>query len=360
MLRIIAIVITVVTFADLVMAGDKLIAISAAQRAALRIASAPLVSHAGAMTVGLPATTIIPPAQERIVAAPAPGLLTQVLVAQGDSVAAGQTLAILRSEDVVSAQRDIAQAAAQASLADEAMKRDEALHKEGIIPEARLQASRSNQLQARAALAERRARLRLMGLSSNAIAAAEKGQQLSDSVALAAPIAGVVLEQKTAAGARVDPATPLFRIARLDPLWLEIQAPADIAGLIRKGHVASITDGKVTGKVIAVGQDVSASQTVPVRAVIGNAKGSLRLNQRVSAKLEGLAGDRLWRVPVKAVVRQAGQNWVFVERASGFEPETVKVISQTASEIAIDGPFAGNEKIAVEGIAALKSAWLGN
>jgi RND family efflux transporter MFP subunit len=360
MLRIITIVFTIFTFVAPATAGDKLIAISAAQRAALRIATAPLQAHAGAMTVGLPATVIIPPAQERVVAAPAAGLLAQVLVASGDHVAVGQGLAVLRAEEIVAGQRELAQTAAQASLAEAALARDQALFKEGIIPEARLQTTRANQVQAQAALAERRARLRLMGLSASAIASAEKGHQLSDSVTLSAPIAGVILEQKAAVGARVDPTTSLFRVARLDPLWLEIQAPAEVAGLIRKGQAVSLADGGAKGKVIAVGQGVSASQTVPVRAVVDNAKGTLRLNQVVSVKLEGLAGQRQWRVPVKSVIRQEGQNWVFIERATGFEPEAIKVISQTATEVAIDGPFAGNEKIAVEGIAALKAAWQGN
>lgn len=342
-----------------VWAGDKLIPISPAQRAALRIAVAPVTSHAGAISVGLPATVSIPPAQERVVAAPVAGLVTGVRVAVGEPVRAGQALATLRSEQLTSGQRDAAQAAVQLRLAEASAERDEALFKEGIIPESRLQASRAAMQQARATLAERRAWFRLMGLSSADIKAVERGERLVDSVTLSAPIAGSVVEQMAVTGSRVEAAAPLYRIARLDPLWLEVQAPAEMAALVRKGQEITVPGTQAKGTVVSVGRSVSAAQTVMVRAKVGNADGQLRLNQNVEARIEGLSGSKQWRVPVKALARQQGQSYVFVERPGGFEPELVKVLSQTAQFAAVDGPFGGGEKVAVEGVVALKAAWQG-
>lgn len=339
--------------------GDKLIAITPAQRAALRIASAPLTAHAGAVTVGLPATVAIPPAQQRLVAAPTAGLLTRVHVAGGEGVRLGQPLAMLRGEELLGAQRDLVQAAVQQRLAAETAQRDAALFQEGIIPEARLQSSRAALAQARAQADERRAWLRLMGLSKTQIQAAEAGEALVDSVTLSAPMAGVVLEQAAVVGARVEMAAPLFRVARLDPLWLEIQAPAEVAGLVRIGQKVTVPGTASSGKVVAVGQSVSAAQTVLIRAQVSNPGQQLRLNQSVAARLEGLAGAKQWRVPVRALVRAQGQSWVFVERPGGFEPEAVQVLGQSAQSAAVDGDFAGQEQIAVEGVAALKAAWQG-
>lgn len=345
------------------LAGDKLIPLTPAQRAALRVSTLPLVAHAGAVSVGLPARVTIPPAQERLVAAPMAGIVSEVRVAAGDSVKAGQTLAVLRGESLIGAQRDIAQAAVQARLAQESLLRDEALFKEGIIPESRLRNARANLAQAAAVLDERRAWLRLMGLGQGAIKAAEKGERLTDSIALASPISGVVLEQAAVIGARMDTAGMLFKVARLDPLWLEIQAPAEMAARVKNGQKVSVPGTTSTGEVISVGKGVSEAQTVTIRARVNNRDNMLRLNQSVSARIEGVAGDKQWRVPVKAIVRQAGQNWVFVERPGGFEPEQVKVLSQSAQSAAIDGAagytFSGDEKIAIEGVAALKAAWLG-
>ncbi len=160
-------------------------------------------------------------------------------------------------------------------------------------------------------------------------------------------------------GTRVETTTPLLRLARLDPLWLEIQAPAEVAAMVKSGQAVSVPGTNAAGRVLSVGRGVNEAQAVPIRASIGNRDGNLRLNQNVSARIEGVAGARQWRVPVKAIVRQSGQNWVFVERPGGFEPEQVKVLSQAAQQAAIDGPFSGEEQIAVEGVAALKAAWRG-
>lgn len=340
-------------------AGDKLIPISPAQRTALRIATAPLTAHAGAISVGLPATVTVSPGQERVVAAPVAGLVTGVRVAAGESVRAEQALVTIRSEQLMAGQRDLTLAAVQARLAEEAAKRDEGLFQEGIIAESRLQTSRASREQARAALAERRAWFRLMGLSQADIQAVERGERLVDSVTLGAPIAGEVLERMVMTGARVEAAAPLLRLAQLDPLWLEIQAPAEVAALVRKGQAISVPGTQASGKVVAVGGSVSAAQTVAIRARIANPGGLLRLNQNVEARIEALSGAKQWRVPAKAIVRLQGQSYVFVERPGGFEPELVKVLSQTAQSAAVDGPFAGGEKIAVEGVAALKAAWQG-
>ena len=342
-----------------VAAGDKMFTLSPAQRAALKVSVAPLSAHAGAVTVGLPARVVIPPAQERLVTAPVAGVITELRAAAGDPVRVGQTLAVLRGESLIGAQRELAQAAVQVQLAREGVKRDEALFQEGIIPESRLQAVRAQLALNESALAERRAWLRLMGLSDAAVKAAERGERLADSVALVAPMDGVVMEVPAVVGARVETTAPLLRLARLDPLWLEIQAPAEVAALVKPGQGVSVPGTAAKGSVLAVGRGVSEAQTVPIRARINNKDGQLRLNQSVSARLEGVAGARQWRVPVKAIVRQAGQNWVFVERQGGFEPEKIKVLSQSAQQAAIDGPFSGEEKIAVEGVAALKAAWQG-
>lgn len=340
-------------------AGHALIPITPAQRSALRIVTIPVTAHAGAVTVGLPAMVRVPATQERVVSAPVAGLITQVRSALGEAVRAGQTLAVVKSDQLTLGQRETTQAAVQVRLAEDTARRDEALFKEGIIPESRLQTARASLAQAQAALNERRAWMRLVGLAKADIRAVERGERLVDSVALSAPIAGVVVEQMAVAGSRIEAAMPLFRVARLTPLWLEIQAPAEVAAQVRKGQKIRIPGTQAQGEVVSVGSSVDAAQTVNIRARINNPGEQLRLNQSVMARLEDVAGAKQWRVPVRAIARHQGQSWVFVETAGGFEPTQVKVLSQTAQAAAVDAPFGGSEKIAVEGVAALKASWQG-
>jgi cobalt-zinc-cadmium efflux system membrane fusion protein len=271
----------------------------------------------------------------------------------------GQTLAVLRGESLIGAQRELAQAAVQAQLARESVRRDEALFQEGIVAESRVQATRAALTQARAHLAERRASLRLMGFSAAEIAAAEQGEKLSDSVNLVAPIAGTVLEVQAATGGRIEAATPLLRIASLDTLWLEIHAPVDIAALLTPGQKVVVPGTRAEGTVLVVGSSVSAAQAVLIRAQVGNPGGELRLNQQVTVRIEGKAGGQKWRVPGRAIVRQDGKDWVFVEAAGGFVPMAVQVLSRSGQSAAVEAPFTGRERVVVEGVAAVKAAWQG-
>lgn len=340
-------------------AEDQPIAFSAEQRAALGITTAPLSADAGAAAAGLPATVTVPPDRERVVAAPVAGMISRLMVALGDSVKAGQPVATLRSQELAAAQRDTAEAAVQARLAEESAQRDEALFEEGIVAESRVQATRAALTQARAHLAERRASLRLLGYSAAEIAAAEQGEKLSDSVNLVAPIAGTVLEVQAATGGRVEAATPLLRIASLGTLWLEIHAPVDTAALLTPGQKVVVPGTRAEGKVLVVGSSVSAAQAVLIRAQVGNPDGELRLNQQVTVRIEGKAGGQKWRVPGRAIVRQDGKDWVFVEAAGGFLPMAVQVLSRSGQAAAVEAPFTGREQVVVEGVAAVKAAWQG-
>lgn len=340
-------------------ADDKLVTMSAEQRGSLGIVTAPLSADAGAVAVGLPGTVTVPPDRERVVAAPAAGMIARVLVALGDHVKAGQPVATLRSAELAAAQRDTAEAAVQARLAEESAQRDEALFKEGIVAESRVQATRAALIQARAHLAERRASLRLMGFSAGEIAAAEKGESLTDSVSLVAPIAGTVLEVQATTGGRVEAATPLVRIANLDTLWLEIHAAVGTAALVRPGQKVAVPGTRATGSVLVVGSNVSAAQSVVIRAEVTNPAGELRVNQQVTARIEGQEDSQQWRVPNRAIVHQDGRDWVFVEMPEGFAPTAVEVLSRSGQSAAVQASFNGRERVVVQGVAAVKAAWQG-
>ncbi|MDP1957801.1 MAG: efflux RND transporter periplasmic adaptor subunit, partial [Rhodocyclaceae bacterium] len=146
----------------------------------------------------LPAQVIVPPAQIEVIAAAVPTMVAAVHVAYGETVKKGQPLLRLQGGALLELQRDYAGAAAQAQLAAEKRRRDEALFADGIIAQNRLSESRAAETQALALAAERRASLRLSG-------ATEPGKDgaFSGSAVLRAPFDGVVLEAAAQPGQRV-------------------------------------------------------------------------------------------------------------------------------------------------------------
>jgi hypothetical protein len=268
-------------------------------------------------------------------------------------------LARLSSPELIGLQGGLAQTASTLDLARDSARRDEGLLREGIIPESRARASAAALAQAKAALNAQRAALRAQGLNDAAIARAERGEGYASEIALAAPISGVIIARQAALGSRVEAATALYTIASLNPLWIEIDAPADVAARVKPGMKVELPGRRAKGVVLRVLPATSAAQTVRIRARVDIPDADLRAGQNVAARITGLGGGQEWRVPVKAVVREAGKAYVFVRRPEGFAARLVTVLSQSASMVSLEGDFRDGELVATGGIAALKSAWLG-
>ena len=338
------------------------IALAPAQAKALGVETRSLAAADTGSAAGLPAKVVVPVEQMRVVAAPLAGLLTQVGAVAGQTVKKGQMLARLASPGLLQVQRDYLQARQQADLAQRSLARDEQLFKEGIIAEARLQASRASQAQAAVAARELQAELRIAGATAG-------GGSLTPEVAVSAPLDGVVLEASAAVGSRVEAATALFTVAQLNPLWLEIQAPAALAGNLKEGAAVRIAGSEASGKLINVGRQISpGSQTVTLRARMDAGLDSLHPGQMVEATVAAApqagatAGKgATYRIPQAAVVRQAGQAWVFVQTAGarpGFQATPVSVAGNAGPDVLVSGSaLAANAAVAVKGVSALKSAW---
>lgn len=325
----------------------------------LGVQTSPLTRHAGSLSPGMPATVVIPDGQTRVVAAPVSGLVLATLAAEGEPVRRGQVLARLSSPELIGLQGGLAQAATTLDLARDSARRDEGLLREGIIPESRARASAAALAQAKASLNAQRAALRAQGLGDAAITRAERGEGYASEIALTAPISGVVIARQAALGSRVEAATALYTLASLNPLWLEIDAPADVAARVKPGMKVELPGRHPSGAVLRVLPAAGAAQTVRIRVRLDNPDGSLRAGQSVAARIIGLGGGQEWRVPVRAVVREAGKAYVFVRRPDGFEARSITVLSQSANMVSLEGEFRDGELVAVGGIAALKSAWLG-
>lgn len=334
-------------------AGEPLL-LHAAQARALGIETAAVgaLAHHSAFLRGgtLPARVVVPNAQLRVVAAPVAGLIAELAVAPGDAVQRGQVLARLLSPQALELQRDAAQAASQATLLQQNRKRDEALFAEGLIPEARLQASRAAAGQAVALAGERRQGLLLAGATAN---------QAGGRLALTAPLDGVVLEQGAQLGERVEAARLIYRIGQLAPLGLEIEAPVELAAGLRVGAAVQVAGGPAGGRLVAIGRAVTAaSQSVLLRAEITTGADTLRPGQVVEAAIAAPSGAGR-SVPAGALTRHAGQTLAFVQSAGDedalrFEARPVRIVSQGGERAVIEG-VKDQERIAIKGVSGLKA-----
>lgn len=337
------------------------IVLTAAQIQALGITTtAPEPQSAGEIA-NLAAEVIVPNNQLFVVSTPLPGLVEAVLVAVNEDVRQGQLLARMQSSALAEAQRAYLQALTEVQLARANLDRDEKLAAEGLIAESRLLSTKAAHVQASAMLAERRHALKLAGMSDQAIAGLQTGTAITSSVSILAPATGVVVEQMAQAGQRLEAFTPIYRIARLDPLWLEVQVPLARAAGVQVGAPVRVPSVDAAGKIISIGRSVTPeSQTIMLRALITRNARRLRPGQYVETTVETSAGaGDHWRVPNRALVRHRDALLVFGRTTRGFRPVPVRVVSDGARESIVAGPLGGYAAIALDGVASLKARLLG-
>lgn len=302
----------------------------------------------------LPARVLVPNEQLRIVAAPVAGMIEMLAVAPGSSVRKGQVVAHLASPQALELQRDALQSGSQSALLQQNLNRDEQLFAEGLIAESRLQATRAAASQAAAQASERRLGLALAGVAPG---------KLGGFLPLTAAIDGVVLEQGVQLGQRVEASTLIYRIGKLSPLWLEIQAPVDFAATLKDGMTVKIVHSDVSGKLISIGRAVDAtSQTVLLRAAVSNGAETLRPGQVIEVEITG-GTSQGQRLPASALIRHENKPLAFVQTASSdqgirFEARPVRILSQGGDSVVVEGVNVG-EQVASKGISGLKAILTG-
>lgn len=303
----------------------------------------------------VPGVVAVPPQQLRIVAAPAAGLIETLLVAPDEDVKAGDPIATLKSSELVEAQRAFLHALADANLATEKLRRDEQLFKERIISERRLIVTRAEATQARSAFEERRQILALAGMTEEEIAALQRDRKFASALNVRAPISGVILQRHGTTGERVQASAPLVTIARLDPIWVNLQVPLGRAAALESVDRVHLPIAGIDGDLIRIGRTVDlATQSVTAVAEFRPGRSPLRPGQAVQAilRVKGGSGSQ-WRVPADAVVSHQNHNWVFVRAPEGFVATPVTLVSETPQFASVQGQFKAGDRVATRGLLTL-------
>jgi RND family efflux transporter MFP subunit len=315
-----------------------------------------LEAEASAPELVLPGTVVVPPNQLRVVAAPAGGLVEALYVPPDQPVREGEPIARLRSTDLVESQRSFLEALAQGSLAQEKLRRDEQLFRERIIAERRLLTTRAEAVAAEAVLSEREQLLSLAGMSDAQLRQLRQDRRISASLEITAPSSGVVLQWQAQPGERVTQAAPLFTVARLRPLWINIQVPVARAAAVAQAATIEVPAQGVQASLLRLGRSVDpATQSVTAIAEVLEGAENLRPGQAVTVAVGlRIANMGQWRVPAGAVVRHRERHWVFVRTPEGFAAHPVQVLAEAPQAIsfAVAGLRAGDQ-VATRGVLTL-------
>ena len=239
------------------------------------------------------------------------------------------------------------------------MSREQSLSADRIVSLKQIQATRNEHAQSTASVAERRQILRDYGMAEEAIEQLIATRVFESKTVATAPLDGVVVEILVVPGQRVETQAPLFKVARLNPLWLQLQVPARQAMRFKNGLPVTVQGYAASGSIVAVGTTADRiTQAVDIRAAIDGSAVGLKPGLFVEVLVElPTYSEGTWQIPPEAIIRRGKGAFVFVKTENGFRVQPVVVEEDTPDASIIRGPFRGDESIAVRGLVALKGAW---
>ena len=257
-------------------------------------------------------------------------------------------------------QQQYLKASSDLQLSQNNYNRDKKMLEEGVIAERRWQETRSQHSTFVSAAHEARQLLAIAGMSEADIKQLSKTRRLNSALTVAAPISGVVLERMATTGQRIDNLAPLYRIANLDELWLEINIPQERIGSIQVGDQVAVDNTDLSARISLLGQSVNPeNQTLLARAVIKGAPLSIRPGQKITVQIIQPVENTAFQVPNAAIAQNEGKAFIFIRNEQGFRVTPVTVIGKQESDSIITGDLQGTEDIAMNGAVALKANWLG-
>lgn len=308
----------------------------------------------------VPGKVVVPADREVLVSSNQPGLVTQLPVNIGDKVHKSQLLAQLNSPELVTLQQAFLTASSELNLSDQELSRDQKLLQEGVIALRRWQETQTLHSGKSAKADEARQLLLLAGMSVAEIKTLGQTRKLDNRLNIRSPVDGVVLERLTNLGARLDIQAPLYRVADLSELWLEINIPQERLDSVRLGDAVRLEDSNITAKISLLGQSVNReNQTVLARATVIPPADGLRVGQNVNVQILQNSAQSGFLVPNTAIAQNEGHAYVFVRNQDGFAVTEVSVAGKQDKDSLISGPLSGSEQIATKGAVALKANWLG-
>jgi len=284
---------------------------------------------------------------------PASGRVVGIRVKPGDHVQRGQTVAILSSSDVASAQSDFAKASIEAQRATRAMERQKVLFEHGAVAEKDYIDARAQADVARAELARATQRLELLSVSPSAA---------TDSVTLASPASGVVLDVSAAPGEfskSLESANPLVTVADLDTVWIVGDVYEKDVAKVGRGKQVSVSlqaypGQQWTGRISSISGTLDpTTRTLKVRVPLPNP------DQRLKPEMFGTmhintGTHQALVVPAAAIIREGNSATVFVKSGGKPEQRTVTIGQTVDGRVEVLTGLRAGDEVAAEGAELLK------
>ena len=258
------------------------------------------------------------PLEETVIYPRANGYIAKWLVDIGDKVKEGQTMAEIETpeldQELDQARAQLAQATAGVTQADANREFSEAnLQRfKQLVPAGVASQQDLDKTQAQSVVDSASVKVAKSGVAVQA-ANIRRLLQLKSFAHVLAPFAGTVTARNVERGSLVSSgnATPLFKVAILDPVRVFVQVPQDAAAAIKNDLLAKVStreypgrvfDGKVARSSGALDQN---TRTMLVEVRVPNPKNELLAGMYAEVALTLPSSHRVFEVPATALLNDA-------------------------------------------------------
>ncbi len=239
----------------------------------------------------------------------------------GEIVQKGQTLAVIYSPEIVTAQQEL------------------------------LEAAKTKQSQPEIYEAAKE-RLHQLRLSESQISSIENSGTIRNNVEIVSDISGIITARRVNNGDHISEGTVLFDVADLSRVWVMFDAYESDLQFLQKGDhleftVQALPGSKFTGKIAFIDPVIDpVNRVAKVRIEVPNESGKLKpemfVTGIVNARLNGY--NNMLVIPKSAVLWTGTRSIVYVKQTGTDEP------SFKMREVGL-GPVLGNSYVITDGLA---------
>ena len=197
-------------------------------------------------------------------------------------------------------------------------------------------------------------KLENLGVGGKDLKRLREGGKPARTIALRAPVTGVILEKKAERGMRFASGDILYRIADLSSVWVVAEVPESQVAAVRNGQPATLVfdayPGRTFNATLAHVYPTANPRTrsVQVRIQLDNRHGLFKPGMRAGVNI--LTGDHADElvIPASAVIAHGGRRAVLVKTDGGrFAPREVWLGVRRQHQVAVVRGLGEGERVAV-------------
>ncbi len=290
------------------------------------------------------------------------GTVKEIYCTLGDSVQEGEIMAIIESQELADAKTDYLSALKHLELARTIFKREQKLRSRKINSEQEYLSAKKDLAEAEITLSSNRQRLIFLGLSPADL------KQLSSEpmttltrLVVRSPFSGDVINKNIVLGEALDGTTPIFTVADLDSVWIDLDLYLDDAGKVKPGDRVTIPIPGAEESIDAVIAYVAPlldpqTRTTKARMIVDNHNRNLRPGSFITAEITTGKVEASIVVEENIVQDVDGHKCVFIQDEHGFESRPVTLGASAGNRVEITSGIHPGELIVTRNSFRLKAA----